>query len=169
MPDVTNEIERTSPMPGVAQLTLNRPDKLNAMTTGLVAGLHRHLDDIAVDPDVRVVVLTGAGRAFCAGLDLKDAAAGTGIGGGLLTALQADLRIASDDSQFGVPAARLGLGYGFGGVEQLLQLVGPSWASEILFSARRLTAAEAETLLRHPLGERRLGRDPPRQLARRRW
>jgi enoyl-CoA hydratase/carnithine racemase len=65
------------------------------------------------------------------------------IGGGLLTALQADLRIASDDSQFGVPAARLGLGYGFGGVEQLLQLVGPSWASEILFSARRLSAAEA--------------------------
>lgn len=65
------------------------------------------------------------------------------IGGGLLTALQADVRIASDDSQFGVPAARLGLGYGFGGVEQLLQLVGPSWASEILFSARRLSAAEA--------------------------
>ncbi len=65
------------------------------------------------------------------------------IGGGLLTALQADIRICSDDSQFGVPAARLGLGYGFGGVEQLMQLVGPSWASEILFSARRLSAAEA--------------------------
>ena len=65
------------------------------------------------------------------------------IGGGLLTALQADIRIAADDSQFGVPAARLGLGYGFGGVDQLMQLVGPSWASEILFSARRLTAAEA--------------------------
>lgn len=65
------------------------------------------------------------------------------IGGGLLTALQADIRIASDDSQLGVPAARLGLGYGFGGVEQLVQLVGPSWASEILFSARRLTAHEA--------------------------
>jgi enoyl-CoA hydratase/carnithine racemase len=65
------------------------------------------------------------------------------IGGGLLTALQADIRICEERSQFGVPAARLGLGYGFGGVEQLLQLVGPSWASEILFSARRLTAAEA--------------------------
>jgi enoyl-CoA hydratase/carnithine racemase len=65
------------------------------------------------------------------------------IGGGLLTALQADIRICTDDSQFGVPAARLGLGYGFGGVEQLVQLVGPSWASEILFSGRRLTAAEA--------------------------
>lgn len=65
------------------------------------------------------------------------------IGGGLLTALQADIRICSDDSVFAVPAARLGLGYGFGGVEQLVQLVGPSWASEILFSARRLSAAEA--------------------------
>ena len=56
------------------------------------------------------------------------------IGGGLLTALQADIRVCSEDSQFGVPAARLGLGYGFGGVDQLIQLVGPSWASEILFS-----------------------------------
>ena len=69
--EAPNEIERTSPVRGVAQLTLNRPDKLNAMTTGLVASLHRHLDDIAVDPDVRVVVLTGAGRGFCAGLDLS--------------------------------------------------------------------------------------------------
>ena len=65
------------------------------------------------------------------------------IGGGLLTALQADIRIASDDSQFGVPAARLGLGYGFGGVEALTSLVGPAWTAEILFSARRLDAAEA--------------------------
>jgi enoyl-CoA hydratase len=63
-------IERTEPRPGVTQLTLNRPDVLNAMTAELVEGLHRHLDDIAVDPEVRVVVLTGAGRGFCAGLDL---------------------------------------------------------------------------------------------------
>ena len=66
------------------------------------------------------------------------------IGGGLLTAMQADIRIGAEGSQFGVPAARLGLGYGYGGVEQLIQLVGPAWASEILFSARRLTAEEAE-------------------------
>jgi enoyl-CoA hydratase/carnithine racemase len=68
------------------------------------------------------------------------------IGGGLLTAMQADIRIASDDSQFGVPAARLGLGYGFGGVHQLMELVGPAWASEILFSARRLSAQEAKDI-----------------------
>jgi enoyl-CoA hydratase len=65
------------------------------------------------------------------------------IGGGLFTALQADIRVASDDSQFGVPAARLGLGPGFAGVTGLTNLVGPAWAAEILFSARRCSAAEA--------------------------
>lgn len=63
-------VERSEPMAGVAQLTLNRPEKLNAMTAELVQSLHDHLDAIAVDPSVRVIVLTGAGRGFCAGLDL---------------------------------------------------------------------------------------------------
>ena len=65
------------------------------------------------------------------------------IGGGLLTALRADIRLAAEGSQFGVPAARLGLGYGFAGVRALVDLVGPSWTAEILFSARRLSSAEA--------------------------
>jgi enoyl-CoA hydratase/carnithine racemase len=65
------------------------------------------------------------------------------MGGGLLTALQADIRIASEDAQFGVPAARLGLGYPMRGVEALAAVVGNAWAAEILFSARRLSAAEA--------------------------
>lgn len=51
-------------------LTMNRPWALNAMTSALVTDLHAHLDDIGEDPSVRVVVLTGAGRGFCAGLDL---------------------------------------------------------------------------------------------------
>jgi enoyl-CoA hydratase len=63
-------IERTEPAPGIVQLTLNRPDKLNAMTGELVQSLHDHLDAVAVDPVARVVVLTGHGRGFCAGLDL---------------------------------------------------------------------------------------------------
>jgi enoyl-CoA hydratase len=65
------------------------------------------------------------------------------IGGGMLTAMQADIRLAADDAQFGIPAARLGLGYGYGGVEALVGLVGPSWAAELLFSARRIDAAQA--------------------------
>jgi enoyl-CoA hydratase/carnithine racemase len=65
------------------------------------------------------------------------------IGGGLLTAMKTDIRIAADDSQFAIPAAKLGLGYAYGGVEELLALVGPAWTAEILFSARRVSAAEA--------------------------
>jgi enoyl-CoA hydratase len=60
----------TCPEPGVALLTLNRPERLNAMTAELVGALHDRLDEVSDDPSVRVVVLTGAGRAFCAGLDL---------------------------------------------------------------------------------------------------
>jgi enoyl-CoA hydratase len=65
------------------------------------------------------------------------------IGGGLMTAMQADIRIAAEDSQFAIPAARLGLGYAFTGVEALVDLVGRGWAAEILFSGRRLNASEA--------------------------
>jgi enoyl-CoA hydratase/carnithine racemase len=65
------------------------------------------------------------------------------LGGGLGLALQADIRIAAEGSQFGIPAARLGLGFGFGGVTNLMTLIGPAWTAEVLFSARRCTAAEA--------------------------
>jgi enoyl-CoA hydratase/carnithine racemase len=65
------------------------------------------------------------------------------IGGGLAVALCCDLRIASDDSQFGIPAARLGLGYGFGGICSLVNLVGAGRAKEILFTAKRFPASEA--------------------------
>lgn len=59
-----------SPLPGVRLLRLNRPERLNTMTHELLTDLHAALDDADAADDVRVVVLTGAGRAFCAGLDL---------------------------------------------------------------------------------------------------
>ncbi|ORW24376.1 enoyl-CoA hydratase-related protein [Mycobacterium palustre] len=65
------------------------------------------------------------------------------IGAGLMLALDADLRIAAEGSQFAIPAARLGLGLGPRYVEGLAAAVGSSWAAEMLFSARRLSAAEA--------------------------
>lgn len=64
------EVEISSPRDGIAQITLNRPDKLNAMTAQMVEMLHETLSELGRDRDVRVVVLTGAGRGFCAGLDL---------------------------------------------------------------------------------------------------
>jgi len=63
-------VHRSELRPGVVQLTLSRPDKLNALTQPLVSELHGHLRALAADLSCRVVVLTGAGRGFCAGLDL---------------------------------------------------------------------------------------------------
>jgi enoyl-CoA hydratase/carnithine racemase len=166
---------------GVARITFNQPEKRNALSVEMRAALPKVLAALQADPEVRVVVLTGAGtQAFVSGADISEfgarrtapdaraefdrAASDAGrawlalekpvvamirgfcIGGGLLTALQADIRIASEDAQFGVPAARLGLGYGLAGVEALVEVVGAAWAAEILFSARRLDAREAERI-----------------------
>ena len=65
-------LEQTRPRPDVALITLNRPDKLNALNYGLVEELHASLEAIDADDECRVVVLTGAGRGFCSGLDLTD-------------------------------------------------------------------------------------------------
>lgn len=65
------------------------------------------------------------------------------VGGGVSVALGCDLRIASDNSQFGVPAAKLGLGYEYDGVKRLVNVVGPAFAKEIFYTARLFSAAEA--------------------------
>lgn len=65
-------LELTYPRPDIAVLTLNRPEKLNALSYDLVQDLHATLDAIRDNNECRVVVLTGAGRGFCSGLDLTD-------------------------------------------------------------------------------------------------
>lgn len=66
-----------------AVLTLNRPERLNAITFAMLEELSKRLTEAEADPAVRVIVITGAGRGFCSGLDLREAAAGKGIGGAL--------------------------------------------------------------------------------------
>ena len=68
------------------------------------------------------------------------------VGGGLGIAVTADLRVSADDGQFGIPAARLGLGYGFLGIKALMNVVGPAFAKEILFTGRRFDAQEAREM-----------------------
>jgi len=75
-------LELNYPRPDIAVVTLNRPEKLNALSRELVETLHATIDDIAANDECRVVVLTGAGRGFCSGLDLTDpdsASAGGGL------------------------------------------------------------------------------------------
>src|SRR6266480_1557643 len=68
---MTEVLMTERPVPSVRVLTLNRPDELNAMTAELCEALHEELRSVAADRACRVVVLTGAGRAFCAGVDLR--------------------------------------------------------------------------------------------------
>jgi enoyl-CoA hydratase/carnithine racemase len=92
--------------------------------------------------------LTSAGRARLAGFPRPVIARIRGfcLGGGLGIALQADLRIAAEDAEFGIPAARLGLAYGAGMVRQLVALVGPAHARMLLYSGARIGAREAERI-----------------------
>jgi enoyl-CoA hydratase/carnithine racemase len=74
-PEVLYEVEG-----GIATITLNRPERMNAISGPMLAKLAQDLLKANADPDVRVILLTGAGRAFCVGLDLVDATQGSGIG-----------------------------------------------------------------------------------------
>jgi enoyl-CoA hydratase len=65
------------------------------------------------------------------------------IGGGLATAITCDIRIAAEGSRFGIPAAKLGLGYAYDGIKKLIDLVGPAFAREIFYTARQFNAEEA--------------------------
>jgi enoyl-CoA hydratase/carnithine racemase len=65
---------------GIATITLNRPERMNAISGPMLTKLSQDLLKANADPKVRVVILTGAGRAFCVGLDLVDATQGSGIG-----------------------------------------------------------------------------------------
>ena len=65
------------------------------------------------------------------------------LGGGMQVAMLTDIRIASDNSQFGIPAAKLGIAYGYDGLKHLVSLVGPSWARLIMYTGMRIEATEA--------------------------
>ncbi len=155
----------------IGTLTLNRPEKLNALDRTLCDELTEALGMLARSDAVRVIVITGAGRAFCAGADLgvlgtdgpalvaagKDVALsiraapkpvlaavnGAAAGGGANLALACDYRVASDQASIGQVFHRLGLVPDWGGTFFLPRLVGTSKALELVWSARMVPAAEA--------------------------
>ncbi len=90
---------------GYAVLTLNRPQAMNALSKALMAALAAEVDALAANPAVRVLVLTGAGRAFCAGLDLKEIGSGQGSLGGTGAT---DTAASTRDRSVGDPVAAIG-------------------------------------------------------------
>jgi enoyl-CoA hydratase/carnithine racemase len=81
------------------------------------------------------------------------------LGGGMQVAMLTDIRIASENSQFGIPAAKLGIAYGFDGLKHLVSLVGPSWARLLLYTGMRIDSAEAQRigLVDRVVGDAELG------------
>jgi enoyl-CoA hydratase len=100
------------------------------------------------DAQAEYAAATGGGRAKLAAFQkpLIAGIRGFCLGGGLAIAMEADLRVASQGSEFGIPAAKLGIAYGFDGLRALVQLVGPAHARMILYTGTRITAAEAERI-----------------------
>lgn len=159
---------------GVGTVTLNRPEKLNALDRALCDELREALALLTRSDAIRVITITGAGRAFCAGADLgvladegpalvaagKDIALairaapqpvlaavnGAAAGGGANLALACDYRIASDQATIGQVFHKLGLVPDWGGTFFLPRLVGPSKALELVWSARMVPAGEALAL-----------------------
>lgn len=164
--------------PPLATVTINRPAQRNAISYVMWLELSQLLESLDADPDVRAVVITGAGdRAFSAGADISDfdehradgakakayneavdkvlakladmrtptisMIRGFAVGGGCELAVATDLRVASEDSRFGIPAARLGITIGHQEMQGLVNLVGKGAALYILLSARLLDAQEA--------------------------
>ena len=139
----------------VATITLNRPEKLNAMDPPMLTQLEQVCQDLERDTTVRVVLLTGAGtRAFSAGADITAWSSlqplemwrwwvrnGHRV---FELALAADLRIAAEHTQLAMPETGIGTVAGWGGTQRLPALIGPARAKEMLFTGRRVDAATAE-------------------------
>jgi enoyl-CoA hydratase len=175
MPDALLEqpqvlVEREDP---IAIVTINRPDKLNALNWGLVARMADHLEELDADSNIRCIVLTGAGdKAFAAGADIAEmsgasaitmatgsfnswdrirritkpliaAVGGFALGGGNELAMHADLIVASENAQFGQPEILLGIMCGAGGTQRLTRTIGKYRTMELCLTGKRISAAQA--------------------------
>lgn len=158
---------------GWATITLNRPDRLNTLSIALRKELAGAVKQLQADDGVHVLVLTGSGKAFTAGLDLDEwrtpegpaaaayvhdavaairqfsgpiiaAVNGTAVTGGVELVLACDVIIASEQARFADTHVRVGLLPGWGGSARLIQRVGIHRAKELALTARFFTAAEAE-------------------------
>jgi len=176
MSDILTEVDDL----GIATITLNRPEKRNAVKVAMWAELGRLFREFGDDPTIRVIILTGAGGYFSAGADISEfstndseestsvtsedvgdvctrsildapkptiaAIEGFCVGGGLGLAVSCDFRVAKRGARFGIPAARLGIVYGWLDTQALMDVVGVAGAKRILFTAQQFDSEAAHRL-----------------------
>lgn len=156
--------------------TINRPESMNAMNRLAHFEMNEQFDAFAADPEQWVAIVTGAGdRAFCAGNDLKQklepgqestppkkfggltarfdlnkpviaAVNGLALGGGFELALACDLIVAAENAMFGLPEVKVGLAAMGGGLLRLPLHVGPKRAMEMILTAERISAQQAQDM-----------------------
>ncbi len=164
------EVERRDK---VGIIRLNRPEARNAVNNDLATGVEAALDEFEVDPEVQAVVITGNGKTFCAGADLKLVAAGRGaematakgnfagivtrdfpkpiiaavhgaaLAGGFEIMLSCDLVVAADDTRFGLPEVKRGLFAAAGGLIRLPKRVPLAVATELAITGEPIDAPRA--------------------------
>ncbi len=152
----------------VLVITMNRPEAMNAINRDLAEGLWAAVEELDADPELTAGVLTGNGRGFCSGMDLKAFASGEDIGaasrffvqgakkpligaiegfalaGGLELALSCDLLVAAEGAKLGIPEVKVGLFAAGGGVMKLPSRVGYGKAMEMAITGDPITAEEGK-------------------------
>jgi enoyl-CoA hydratase len=165
-----NETVLTERRGKVLLITLNRPEAMNAINIELADALTAAIAELDADPDLAVGVITGAGRGFCSGMDLKAfsrgerpaalfefvrvgatkpliaAIEGFALAGGFEIALTCDLLVASTGAKLGIPEAKVGLFAAAGGLVRLPSRVGFGKAMEMALTGDPITADEAAQL-----------------------
>lgn len=154
----------------VAVLTLNRPDRANTISPSLTAEVTALFAELSTDDGVRSVIVTGAGKHFCGGADLRElrgggpaggldldffnlfedmpkpviaAINGAAMGGGCEIALSCDIRVMADHAQIGTPEIKFGALPAGGGTQRLARFVGMGRAKEMIMTGEPISAAEA--------------------------
>jgi enoyl-CoA hydratase/carnithine racemase len=169
---MAEEVLKVERRQNFATLTLNRPEKRNALNEVLMKALDDAIASVENDKNIRAVIVRGAGASFCSGLDLAEAdrlegghspvsiervfhrlenipvptiaaVQGSALAGGCELALHCDLRIAAEDARIGMTVARVGLLVPYDFIRKLIEVIGSANTAQILYTAEPVNAERA--------------------------